>query len=68
MLFDTNETKLSVAEFSDSKNIFKFLFNIAISDNPAQSSRICLTVCDGLRIIFNVRFWIKIIMSGRTIF
>ncbi|MDA9689926.1 hypothetical protein N9V13_05895 [Betaproteobacteria bacterium] len=46
VLFDTNETKLSVAEFSDSKNIFKFLFNIAISDNPAQEFK---DMFDGLR-------------------
>ena len=46
VLFDMNETKLSVAEFSDSKNIFKFLFNIAISDNPAQEFK---DMFDGLR-------------------
>ena len=46
VLFDTNETKLSVAKFSDSKNIFKFLFNIAISDNPAQEFK---DMFDGLR-------------------
>ena len=46
VLFDTYETKLSVAEFSDSKNIFKFLFNIAISNNPAQEFK---DMFDGLR-------------------
>ena len=46
VLFDTNETKLSVAEFSDSKNIFKFLFNIAISNNPTQVFK---DMFDGLR-------------------
>ena len=46
VLFDTNETKLSVAEFSDSKNIFKFLFNIAISNNPIQVFK---DMFDGLR-------------------
>ena len=46
VLFDTNETKLSVAEFSDSKNIFKFLFNIAISNNPTQEFK---DMFDGLR-------------------
>jgi len=46
VLFDTNKTKLSVAEFSDSKNIFKFLFNIAISDNPTQVFK---DMFDGLR-------------------
>ena len=46
VLFDTNETKLSVAEFSNSKNIFKFLFNIAISNNPTQEFK---DMFDGLR-------------------
>ena len=46
VLFDMNETKLSVAEFSDSKNIFKFVFNMAISDNPAQEFK---DMFDGLR-------------------
>ena len=56
VLFDTTETKLSVAEFSNSKNIFKFLFNIAISNNPVQKPK---DMFDGLRWIadhFNVRF------------
>ena len=46
VLFDTTETKLSVAEFSNSKNIFKFLFNIAISNNPIQNLK---DMFDGLR-------------------
>ena len=46
VLFDTNETKLSVAEFSDSKNVFKFVFNIAISNNPTQ---VLKDLFDGLR-------------------
>ena len=46
VLFDTTETKLSVAEFSNSKNIFKFLFNIAISNNPIQNFK---DMFDGLR-------------------
>ncbi len=46
VLFDATETKLSVAEFSNSKNIFKFLFNIAISNNPIQNLK---DMFDGLR-------------------
>ena len=46
VLFDANEAKLSVAEFSNSKNIFKFLLNIAISNNPAQEFK---DMFDGLR-------------------
>ncbi len=46
VLFDTNETELSVAEFSNSKNIFKFLFNIAVSNNPTQEFK---DMFDGLR-------------------
>ena len=46
VLFDTNETKLSVAEFSDSKNVFKFVFNIAVSNNPPQ---VLKDMFDGLR-------------------
>ena len=46
VLIDNNETKLSVAEFSDSKNVFKFLFNIVSSDNPAQEFK---DMFDGLR-------------------
>ena len=46
VLFTANETKLSVAEFSNSKNIFKFLLNIAISNNPTQEFK---DMFDGLR-------------------
>ena len=46
VLFDANETKLSVAEFSDSKNVFKFVFNIAVSNNPTQ---VLKDMFDGLR-------------------
>ena len=56
VLFDMNETKLSVAKFSDSKKIFKFVLNLAISDNPAQEFK---DMFDGLRWIaeyFSVRF------------
>ena len=46
VLFDAIETKLSVAEFSNSKNIFKFLFSLAISSNPIQDLK---DMFDGLR-------------------
>ena len=46
VLLDVNETKLSVAEFSDSKNVFKFVFNIAVSNNPTQ---VLKDMFDGLR-------------------
>ena len=46
VLFDTTETKLSVAEFSNSKNTFKFLFNISIPNHPIQNLK---DMFDGLR-------------------
>ena len=46
VLFDANGTKVSVAEFSDSKNVFKFVFNIAVSNNPTQ---VLKDMFDGLR-------------------